>query len=82
MLSPFPLFSLKSPYPNPPASMRVLAQPSTHFCRTTLAFPYTGALSLRRTKGLPSHCCQIRLSSATYAAVVMSPSMCTLWLVI
>jgi hypothetical protein len=31
------------------------------------------------TKGLSSHWCQTRLSSATYVAGVMGPSMCTLW---
>jgi hypothetical protein len=31
-----------------------------------LAFPYTGASSLLRTKGLSSHWCLTRLSSATY----------------
>jgi hypothetical protein len=50
--------------------MRVL----THSCLPTLAFPYTGALSLRRTKGL-SHWCPRRPFSVTYA---MGPSMCTL----
>jgi hypothetical protein len=38
-----------------PASMRVLPQAHTHSHLTTLAFPYTGATSLHRTKGLSSH---------------------------
>ena len=54
----------------------------THFHLTDLAFPYPGASSLHRTKGLPSNWCQIRPSSATYAAGGMGPSMCTLWLVV
>ena len=38
----------------PPASTRVITHPTAYFHFTTLAFPYTGALSLNRTKGLPS----------------------------
>jgi hypothetical protein len=56
--------------------------PPTHSCFAALAFPYTGALSLARTKGLSSHWCPIRPSSATYATGAMSPSLCTLWLVV
>jgi hypothetical protein len=37
--------------------------------------PYTGSLSLHRTKGLPSYWCQIRQFSATYAAGAAAPSM-------
>ena len=57
MLSPFPVSPPETPYPilPPPASMRVLPHPPTHFCLPILAFPYTGALSLHRTKGLSSH---------------------------
>jgi hypothetical protein len=43
------------------------------------SFPYTGESSLHRTKGLPSHWCQIRSSCATYAAGAMGPAMCSLW---
>jgi hypothetical protein len=39
-------------------------------------------LSLHRTKGLSSHWCLTRPSSATCAAGAMSPTMCTLWLVV
>ena len=55
MLSPFPVSSLKTPYPIPlyTASMRVLYHPPTHSCLTALAFLYPGASSLHRTKGLP-----------------------------
>jgi hypothetical protein len=34
--------------------------PPTHSCLTALAFLYTGASSLHRTKGLTSQWCQIR----------------------
>jgi hypothetical protein len=44
-----------------------------HSHLTILAFPYNGALSLHRNKGLSSYRCQIRLSSATYADGAMSP---------
>ena len=62
MLPPFPVSSLKAPYciPPYPASMRVLPNPPTHSCLTALGFLYTGAPSLHRTQGLPSHWCQIR----------------------
>jgi hypothetical protein len=52
----------------------------SHF--SILAFPYTWASSLHRTKGLSSHWCPTRPSSATYAAGAMGPSMCTLWLMV
>ena len=57
MLSLFPVSPLQIPYSIPPypASMRVLSHPLTHSCPTALAFLYTGASSLHRTKGLPSH---------------------------
>ena len=67
--------------PSPPTSMRELPHPTTHSCPTSLAFPNTGASSLHRTKGFLSHLCEIRPSSASYAAGAMGPSMCTLWLV-
>ena len=57
MLSPFLLSPLQIPYPIPPypASMKVFPHLPTHFGLTTLAFLYTGASSLHRTKGLPFH---------------------------
>ena len=57
MLSPFLVSPLQTPNSIPPypASMRVLPHPPTHSCLTALAFLYTGASSLHRTKGLPSH---------------------------
>lgn len=55
---PFPVSPPQISYsiPTPPASIRVLPYPLTHCSLTTLAFPYTGASSLQRTKSLPSHC--------------------------
>lgn len=57
MFPPFPVSPLETPYPIPlpPASMWVLPYPPTHSCLPALAFPYTRALSLHRTKGLSSH---------------------------
>jgi hypothetical protein len=59
-----------------------VAHPPTHSCFLVLAFPYTGASSLHRTKDFSSHWCLRGPSSATYAAGAMGPSMCTLWLVV
>ena len=57
--SQFPLYPsnppLFSPVPFPFASMRVLLFSLTHSHLTSPASPYAGALSLHRTKGLPSH---------------------------
>jgi hypothetical protein len=54
-VSSFPVL-LEIPYPLlPPASMRVVPHLPTHSCLNTLAFPYTGASSLHRMKGLSSH---------------------------
>ena len=56
MLSPFPVSPLQTPYSTPPpASMKMLPYPPTHLCITALAFPYAGASSLYRTKGVPSY---------------------------
>ena len=57
MLSLFPISSPETPYPitPPPASMGVLPNPPNHYCLPTMAFLYTGASSLHRTKGLSSH---------------------------
>jgi hypothetical protein len=74
-------FTLETPYLILPtlASMRMLPNPPTHSCLPALTFPYTGASSLHRTKGLSSHWCPKRPSLATYATKAMVPSMCTLW---
>lgn len=57
MFPPFPVSPLETPYPifPPHSSMRVLTHPPTHSCLPTLAFPYTGAWRLHRTKDLSSH---------------------------
>ena len=59
----YPLLPLETPYPisPPPASMRVLPHLPTHSCLPALALPYTGALSVHRTKGPSSHWCPTRL---------------------
>jgi hypothetical protein len=54
----------------------------THSCLNGLALSYSGSSSLHKTKGLPSHWCQIRPSSATYPAGAMGTSMWTLWLAV
>ena len=84
MLSPFPVSPPQTPYPilPLPASMRVLPHPPNHSCLPALAFPYTAASRLHRTKGLSSHWCPTKQSSVTYVAGAMGCSMCTLWLVL
>jgi hypothetical protein len=52
-LSLFPLHKYPIPYPCP--CLYEGAPPPTHSCFLALAFTYTGALSLHRTKGLSSH---------------------------
>jgi hypothetical protein len=71
MLSPFPV-SPQETF-SPPH-----VHHATHLHFLAPEFPYTGALSLHRAKGLSSHWCLIRPSSATYAAGAMGHSMCTL----
>jgi hypothetical protein len=61
MLSLFllsPLQTLSHPLPLP--CFYEGAPPHKYSCLTTLGFLYTGASSLHRTKGIPSHWCQIR----------------------
>ena len=57
MLYPFLVSPLHTPYhiPPQPAAMRVLPHIPTHSYLIALVFPYTGASSLHRTNGLPSH---------------------------
>ena len=57
MLSSFLVSTLETPYPipTPPASMRVLPHPCIHTHLPALAFPYTGASRIHRTKDLCSH---------------------------
>jgi len=55
---PLPDFPSSNPLSYPPfphASTRVLPYPLTPSHLIALAFPYAGASSLHRTKGLPSH---------------------------
>jgi hypothetical protein len=70
---PLSQFPPGNPYPilPPPASMRMFPYPYTHSCLPTLTFPYTGASSIHRTKGLSSYWWLIRPLSATYAAGAM-----------
>ena len=59
MLYPFPVCPPPHGFPlsHPPqlASVRVFPNPPTYFCLPTLEFPYNGALSLHRAKGLFFH---------------------------
>ena len=48
----------------------------------TLAFAYTGASGLPRTKDFSSHWCWTRPSSATYDAIAMGHPICTPWFVV
>jgi hypothetical protein len=63
--------------PPPPSSVRVFPHLSTYSYLPTLAFPYTGASSLHRTKGLGEV-----LDKATYVTEAMGPSMCMPCLVV
>jgi hypothetical protein len=63
--------------------MGVLPHPSTLSHPTAPASPHTGTSHLPRTnKGLPSHCCQAKPSSATYVSEAMDPSRYTPWLMV
>ena len=77
---PFPGFPSANPLSHPPSPVSLRVMP--HFYLTTLASPYVGASSLHRPIGLHSNWCQLRQSSATYAAGAMVLSMCTLWLMV
>ena len=76
------LFSWSHPWNSlslpPPASMRLLPHPPT------LAYPpwHFPTLQHQTFKGPRSLWCLTRPSSATFAAGVIGPSMCTLWLVV
>jgi len=85
MLSPLPGFPPANSLSQTTSALlfwRELLHPPIHSCLTALAFPYTGTLSLHRTKGLPFHWSHIQQSLATYAAEVMGPSIYTHWLVV
>ena len=69
---PFSVFPPQTHYHLPcHSSTRVLPHLHTQSCLSILAFPYPGALSLHRSKGLPSHWCPKRQSFATHAAGVI-----------
>ena len=57
MLSCFLVSPLQTSYPThlPPVLCFYEGAPCPHSCLTALSFLYTGAASLCRTKGLPSH---------------------------
>ena len=82
MLSPFLVSLCKPPIAHLPFPCFYECAHTPSSCFTPLAFPYSGASSLHRTKGLPFHSCQMKPSSAPYAAGAMDPSMCFLWLVV
>jgi hypothetical protein len=68
--------------PLPFATMSVLPNPPTLSCPTNPTSTYTGASKLYKTKGLPTHWCQIRQSSAAQVSGAMDPSLYTPWLVV
>ena len=84
MLFPFLVSPLKPPYPilPPSAFIKVLTHLPKHFHLLTLAFLYTWASFLPRTKGFSSQRCQTRPSLGKYADGAKGPFICTLWLVI
>ena len=55
MLSHFLVSSPNTSYPTHSPCLHEGAPPPTHSHPTALAFPYAGASSFHRTKGLPSH---------------------------
>jgi hypothetical protein len=71
----FPFENPLSPLPSP-----YLQPKHSHFLAQE--FPYTGSYNLHRTNGLSSYWWPTRPSSATYAASVMSPTICFLRLVV
>ena len=74
----FPSTNPLSPPTLFPASMRMLPPMIHPFPPHHPSILYAGASHLHRTKGLPSHRCRIRQSSATYTAGAMGFSMCIL----
>jgi hypothetical protein len=75
-LSTFPLRRTSYPLPSPPD------QPTHPLPLPRPGIPLHWGIEPYRTKGLSSHWWAARLSSATYAARAMSPTMCLLWLVV
>ena len=78
MLSTLLFSPLKTPYPVHPLPAHY--PKCSHFPEH--AFPYTRSMSLLVSKGLSSHWCPTRPSSATHATGARGPSFCTLWVVI
>jgi hypothetical protein len=70
---PLSQFPLRNPLSHPPFSCfyEGVHLPTHPLSFPSLAFPYTRASSLHRTKGLSSHSCLIRPSSSTYATGAM-----------
>ena len=83
MLSHFPVSPPETPYPIPPQLLLWLCSPT---CPNTPAshqvIPLHWGMELLRSKGLSSHWCPTRTSSAIYASEAMGPSMWTLWLLV
>jgi hypothetical protein len=82
MLASFLISPQKPPIPSLLLLLLWGCAPTHPLPPPALIFLYTGALSLKRTKGLFSHRCWTRPSSATYTAGAMGPSMWTPWLVV
>jgi hypothetical protein len=81
---PFPSFppGMRPPPSHPHSLFFYEGIPPTYSHLPAMAFPYTGALNLHRTKGLPPTDASHKASSAIYAAGAIGPFMCTLWLVV
>lgn len=78
MISHFSVIPPPTPHPTsallpPLVHYEVTLQPIHTLLPSAPASPYCGAPHLPGTKGLPSHCCQARLSSATYIFGSMDP---------
>jgi hypothetical protein len=88
MISHFPVTPPSTPHPtpalSPPLCLYEAALPPTH---TPLPHRSSNPSTLGHqtspgTKGLTSHCCQARPSSATYLSGATDPSRYALWLVV
>jgi len=75
MLSSFTISPPQTPslIPHNPCLYEGAPQPTCPISPQCPSIANTGSLSLHRTKGLPSHWCQIRSSFTTYAAGAMGP---------
>jgi hypothetical protein len=83
----FKCYSLSLQKPHIPCPLHLLlwgcaSTPPIHSCLPALAFHCIGLSNLHRTKGLFSHWCPTRPSSATYAAGAMGPFICIPWLMV